>query len=63
MKILYYELIRMITNYDRQHCRDPQIYDHTNSISKIDGYQVNHSQIESLQIIFLNWPTNILQLG
>jgi len=39
MKILYYELIRMMSNYDREHCRDAQIYDYTKSISKIDGYQ------------------------
>ena len=44
MKILYYELIRMMTNHDREHCRDPQIYEHTKSISKIEGYQVTHSQ-------------------
>jgi len=29
----------MITNYDRETCRDPEIYDRTRSISKIEGYQ------------------------
>ena len=40
LKILYYELIRMITNYERERCRDSQTYDSTKSICKIEGYQV-----------------------
>ena len=40
LKILYYELIRMITNYEREASGDPEIYDYTRSITKIEGYQV-----------------------
>ena len=61
IKILYYELIRMITNYDRQHCRDPQTFDHAKSISKIDGYQVIRSQTKSHQMISLNGPKRMLK--
>jgi len=39
MKILYYELIRMLTNYEREHCRDEDLYEYTRSITKIEGYQ------------------------
>ena len=41
MKILYYELIRMLTNYEREHCRDEDLYEYTRSITKIEGYQVS----------------------
>ena len=41
MKILYYELIRMLTNYEREQCRDQELYEYTRSITKIEGYQVS----------------------
>ena len=42
MKILYYELIRMLTNYEREQCRDQELYEYTRSITKIEGYQVSN---------------------
>eukprot|EP00092_Neocalanus_flemingeri_P021296 GFUD01023080.1.p1 GENE.GFUD01023080.1~~GFUD01023080.1.p1 ORF type:complete len:719 (-),score=237.45 GFUD01023080.1:177-2333(-) len=39
MKIMYYELIRMMTNYERENCKDPELYDSTKSVGKIEGYQ------------------------
>lgn len=39
MKIMFYELIRMLTNYEREHSSDEELYDYTRSITKIEGYQ------------------------
>merc|ERR1711936_1001956 len=39
MKIMYYELIKMITSYERDHCKDQEMYDSTKSVGKIEGYQ------------------------
>ena len=40
MKILYYELIRMLIHYEQEQSRDPDLYEFTRSITKIEGYQV-----------------------
>ena len=39
MKIMFYELIRMLTNYEREHSSNEELYDYTRSITKIEGYQ------------------------
>ena len=30
----------MLTHYEREQCRDQELYDYTKSITKIEGYQV-----------------------
>ena len=37
MKIIYYELIKMLIDYERRN--NPTAYDATKSVGKIDGYQ------------------------
>ena len=37
MKIMYYELIRMLIDYERKN--HPQTYDATKTVGKIEGYQ------------------------
>jgi len=39
MKIMYYELIKMITAHERDNCKDEDLYDSTKSVAKIEGYQ------------------------
>jgi len=39
MKIMYYELIKMITAHERDHCMDEELYDKTRTVAKIEGYQ------------------------
>jgi len=39
MKIMYYELIKMITAHERDHCQDEELYDKTRTVAKIEGYQ------------------------
>jgi hypothetical protein len=39
MKIVFYELIRMIIGHEREKCEDPDLYDLARSVGKIDGYQ------------------------
>ena len=39
---MYYELIRMLVNYEKEQCRDQELYEYTRSISKIEGYQVSN---------------------
>ena len=39
MKIVFYELIRMIIGHERDKCEDPDLYDLARSVEKIDGYQ------------------------
>lgn len=39
MKIMYYELIKMITAHERDHCKDEDLYDKTRTVAKIEGYQ------------------------
>ena len=37
MKIIYYELIKMLIDYERRN--NPTAYDATKSVAKIEGYQ------------------------
>ena len=37
MKIMYYELIRMLIDYERKN--HPQTFDATKTVGKIEGYQ------------------------
>ena len=37
MKIMYYELIRMLIDYERKN--HPSTYDATKTVGKIEGYQ------------------------
>ena len=37
MKIMYYELIRMLIDYERKN--HPETYDATKTVGKIEGYQ------------------------
>lgn len=39
MKIMYYELIKMILDYERESSKDEDLYDSTKAILKIEGYQ------------------------
>jgi len=39
MKMMYYELIRLLTSYERSACEDMEPYDSTKSVGKIEGYQ------------------------
>jgi len=39
MKIMYYELIRMMIRHERDNCKDQDLYDDTKSVAKIEGYQ------------------------
>ena len=64
MKILYYELIRMLTNYERELCRDQELYEYTRSITKIEGYQVSkeiHVYLKPNLVKFIKDLTNRLQ--
>ena len=64
MKILYYELIRMLTNYEREQCRDQELYEYTRSITKIEGYQVSkeiHVYLKPNPVKFIKDLTNRLQ--
>ena len=45
LKIIYYELIRMLTKYEQEQSRDPDLYEYTKSISKIEGYQVTKETV------------------
>jgi hypothetical protein len=38
MKIMYYELIKMLIDYERKN--HPDSYDATKTVGKIEGYQV-----------------------
>ena len=38
MKIMYYELIKMLIDYERKN--HPESYDATKTVGKIEGYQV-----------------------
>jgi hypothetical protein len=38
MKIMYYELIKMLIDYERKN--HPETYDATKTVGKIEGYQV-----------------------
>ena len=38
MKIMYYELIKMLIEYERKN--HPEQYDATKTVGKIEGYQV-----------------------
>ena len=35
MKIMYYELIKMITAHERDNCKDEELYDSIKSVAKI----------------------------
>ena len=48
LKILYYELIRMLVNYEREQCRDQELYEYTRSITKIEGYQDLTNRLQRL---------------
>merc|ERR1711892_1647662 len=39
MKIMYYELIRMITAHQRDNSADEELFDSTKAVAKIEGYQ------------------------
>ena len=32
----------MLVNYEREQCRDQELYEYTRSITKIEGYQVSN---------------------
>merc|ERR1712079_904297 len=51
MKIMYYELVRMLIDYERKN--HPQTYDATKTVGKIEGYQelTNKLQRDSLRIL------------
>jgi len=48
LKILYYELIRMLVNYEREQSRDQELYEYTRSITKIEGYQDLTNRLQRL---------------
>ena len=47
MKIMYYELIRMLIDYERKH--HPQTYDATKTVGKIEGYQELTNKLQRLE--------------
>ena len=53
MKIMYYELIRMLIDYERKN--HPQTYDATKTVGKIEGYQelTNKLQRYNLHVNYL----------
>ena len=53
MKIMYYELIRMLIDYERKN--HPQTYDATKTVGKIEGYQelTNKLQRYNLHVYYL----------
>ena len=40
MKIMYYELIKMLIEYERN--KQPEVWDASKSVGKIEGYQVDY---------------------
>ena len=51
MKIMYYELIKMLIEYERS--SHPEEYDATKTVGKIEGYQVRKKTKD------LNWKEKI----
>ena len=53
MKIMYYELIRMLIDYERKN--HPKDYDATKTVGKIEGYQelTNKLQRYNLHVNYL----------
>lgn len=49
MKIMYYELIRMLIDYERKH--HPETYDATKTVGKIEGYQELTNKLQRLALI------------
>jgi len=39
MKMMYYELIRLMLSHERSECKDMELYDSTKSVGRIEGYQ------------------------
>ena len=48
MKIVFYELIRMIIGHEREKCGDDDKYDLTRSVGKIEGYQEVTNQMQRI---------------
>ena len=54
----------MLTNYEREQCRDQELYEYTRSITKIEGYQVSkeiHVYLKPNLVKFIKDLTNRLQ--
>ena len=45
MKIMYYELIKMLIDYERRN--HPETYDATKTVGKIEGYQELTNKLQS----------------
>ena len=50
MKIMYYELIRMLIDYERKN--HPQTYDATKTVGKIEGYQELTNKLQRYILIW-----------
>ena len=37
----------MLVNYEREECRDQELYENTRSITKIEGYQVSNKMLNT----------------
>lgn len=48
MKIVFYELIRMITGHERERCKDSDMYDLSRTVGKIEGYQEVTNQMQRI---------------
>ena len=76
MKIMYYELIRMITGHERGMCEESECYDIARSVGKIEGYQeltnkmqrvfnqrLNLDIDEICSSICINWNCDVVRNG
>ena len=50
MKIMYYELIRMLIDYERKN--HPSTYDATKTVGKIEGYQELTNKLQRFVLKF-----------
>ena len=53
MKIMYYELIRMLIDYERKN--HPQTYDATKTVGKIEGYQELTNKLQRYMDVYYKY--------
>ena len=59
MKIMYYELIKMLMDYDKKQQSEEE-YFVTNTIHKIEGYQQLTNKVNSYFLISFKWKLTSL---
>ena len=57
MKIIYYELIRMLIDYERKH--HPETYDAAKTVGKIEGYQELTNKLQRCVSVLMDFKENL----